>query len=645
MNPDWIGAFRQDPNRAVADLFSGRAGIGSGFRLDVPEILYQAFPAEYANDRNALDAALLRWLLEMRADHSAQIRRLGASAYAKRLVDALVTIQLLDLANARARIRADLDTWLRWLRPLRLAPDRDPALECWRLVSRDHRSRSMGDAATWLRLAGDPRPEYFSVAWVGLKLLANDGDARRNQILMVHAAIRHAAATSHGDIGTARRSCRRHFGALRGLFPRSPQYWDRVLVEATGTVIECETGFSRDLALKLRPPPRNGRNHRWRSQSTEERPSTQAEFDRLQGDIEHDPSNDDLPRRLFELSTRNLRFAEATGESYYFVRSLVNLGTQLLKAATLDEGELDEFGHLIERALAWEPAEVYAWGLWAEWFMACGNLPAREWTLREMARLFPDDECCRVELARLLMDRGADHSDESAYWLRQAVERNPDKVHSHVELARMLGWRGQYEEATHLLDDVLEREPTNAVALNVRQNIGREPFVQPDGQSPTVSPNLVASGSPLVRELARRGELTAAFNRAARALNGSQSTWTRQISEEATRGDSLAAFYAQWLKLSRAPESPPPHAWAWKACRQWQERSVRDDWRQLANVFPEAATETEFLRILAATCKSGDDPGTAELGQQRLQLGRHQCGTADCELCAGHPGTTRSPRR
>ena len=597
-----MGAFRQNPDRAVADLFSGRAGVGSGFRLDVPEILYQAFPAELADDRNVLDGVLLRWLLKARADHPAQMRRLGASAYAKRLVDALATIQLVDLPSSRARIREDLDAWLRWLTPLRLAPDRDPALECWRLVAGDQ--RSIGDAATWLRLAGDPRTEYFSVAWVGLKLLPNNGDARRNQLLMVYAAIRHATVTSHGDIGTARRSCRRHFGALRGLFPRNPHYWDHVLVEVTDNIIECETGFSRELAHKLRPPQGNDRVGHRRSPTPEERPNTQAEFALLQSDIDHDPSSDDLPRRLFELSTRNLRFAEATGESYYFVRTLVNLGTQLLKGGTLDEEELVEFGGLIERALAWEPSETYAWGLWAEWFMACGNLPAQEWTLREMGRLFPDDEYCRVELARLLMDHGAGNWDESEYWLRQAVERNPDKVHSHVELARMLGRRGKDAEVIQLLDDVLERYPTNAVALSVRQNVGHGPFVQPR-QSATPGPKPVASESPLIRELARRAQLTGAFNRATRVVNGSQSTSTLLIAEEAARGDSLAGFYAQWLKLDGASEGPPPHAWAWNACRQWQERSVRDDWGQLADRFPEAATETEFLRTLAATCSPG----------------------------------------
>lgn len=593
MNADWVAVFRQNADQAITDLFSGRAGAGSGFRLDVPELLYQAFPVDRADDREKLDGALLRWLRNMRTDHPLQVRKLGMSAYAKRLVDALVAIQLVDLPNSRAHIRSDLDAWLRWLSPLRLAPDRDPALECWRLVSRDQ--TTVGNAATWLRLAGDPRPEYFNVAWVGLKLLPNNGDARSNQLLMVHAAIRHASATSHGDVGTARKSCNRRLAVLRGIFPRSPGYWKRILLDVTDEIIECEAGFSREVAHRLRPDPTQGRIDRLRAR--EERPNTQAEFDRLKSDIEHFPSTDGLPRRLLDLSSRNLRFAEATGESYYFVRTLLKLGTQLLKVATVNEEELIELGHMIEHALAWQPAEPYAWGLWADWFGACDNWVAREWTLREMARLFPDNEYCRVELARLLMDRNTEHWYESVNWLRQAVERNPDKVHSHVELARILGGHGGQAEAIQLLDEVLARDPSNGVAKSVRDNLGHEAFGQTsnDRASPDRTP--VACEFPLVQELERRGKLTREFDQASRAVAAGRSLVTPLINEEIAKGDSLAGFYAQWLKLDSASECPP-HAWAWNACRHWQVRSTRDEWQRLAARFPEAATETEFLRIL-----------------------------------------------
>ncbi len=596
MSADWLASFRHDPDQAIADLFSGRAGLGSSFRLDLPEFLHRAFPADLVAERQQLDGVLLSWLLTMRGDQPEQVRRLGMSTYAKRLVDALVALQLVDLPNSRNRIRSDLDAWLRWLTPLRLAPERDPALECWRLISQDQPSES--NAAAWLRLAADPRPEYFNVAWVGLKLLPNERDAQRNQLLMAHAALRHAVVISHGDLGTARRSWNRRIAVLRGLFPRSPGHWHRVLDEVTEAIVTKETGFTRNLALELRPAPTKGQSRR---SPRPEQPNTRVQFDRLEEDMRDDPSSDRLPRRLLDLSRRNLHFAEKTGDSYYFVRTLHNLGSQLLRLAKWEERELIELGALVENALVWEPANAYTWGLWADWFAVCDNLPAREWTLREMARLFPSNEYCRVELARLLMERDAQDWDEPVHWLRQAVEWNPDRVHSHVELARVLGVLGDRTEAIGLLKGVLGRDPSNEIAKAVLEHLGLE---APDqtADAATWSPVPVPCHSSLVRELERRGRLAGEF--IAANVAGDLRGPTALIHEEAIKGDSLAGFYAQWLGLECASQRPP-HAWAWTACQHWQERSADEEWEQLAAVYPEAATETRFLRLLAANGGGG----------------------------------------
>ena len=57
----WIDMFRDSPNQAISDLFSGRAGVGSNLRLDVPELLYQAFPPTLVEERAELDDALFSW--------------------------------------------------------------------------------------------------------------------------------------------------------------------------------------------------------------------------------------------------------------------------------------------------------------------------------------------------------------------------------------------------------------------------------------------------------------------------------------------------------------------------------------------------------------------------------------------------------
>lgn len=239
MTDRWFEAFRREPEQAVADLISGRAGVGSNLRLDLPELLYQAFPQNLVDERAQLDGALLSWLLGMRKNHAEQVKRLGVAAYGKRVGDVLIALQLLDLPEAKRRIRAELGAWLRWLEPLRLAPERDPALECLRLLTGGQPDARHADL--WFRLAADPRPEYLTVALAGLQFLPNENNARKNQTLMLQALLRHAVTTNDEANAAHTFFCER-FAALRGFFPRGPQHWKRVLREALDGFLEHTPG-------------------------------------------------------------------------------------------------------------------------------------------------------------------------------------------------------------------------------------------------------------------------------------------------------------------------------------------------------------------------------------------------------------------
>ena len=720
----WLEVFRGEPERAVDDLFTGRAGAASNLRLDIPEFLYQTFPPNLPDERERLDGALSGWLDGMREDYAAQVARLGFPVYGKRLGDALIALQLLDLPQTRCRIRADVDTWLRWLLPLRLAPERDPALECRRVLTRGQPDAR--HTAMWLRLASDRRTEYLAVALAGLQLLPNQGDARTNQRLMLQALLRHAVSTRQ-EVAAARRFFNQRFAALRGLFPRSPQHWDRVLLQALdGFVESTQERMASELVRDLRDRRISVSQRPRRDRASGRGPVPLEQVNRLKSDFQGtDHQSGALARRLFDLLEQNLRYAEATGESHYFVRTLSNLGHPLLERYSLEETDLARLGLMIERALAWEPMDSYCWMLWADWFGAQGWSDAREWTLREVLRLFPDNESSRVELARLLPDRGEDwHSEEAEHWLRQAVERNPNGEHSRVELAHLLMRRGEGEhldEAERLLRQAVERNPNgehSRVELArllmrrgegehldeaerlLRQAVERNPNGEhsrvelahllmrrgedrhldeaerllgqvvernPDNEharggmgvllaqrSHTAAPERLLAEFPerqpatprSLQPLAQSGNgmdsaddgdllgdggdapdhdyLTApsrlpfwmsspdaAVFRVSSSVPESpgarpQTAPTEQIRREARRGDALAGFYSQWLMPDETPECPP-HAWAWNACLNWQESAQPERWRNLAAEFPEAARETEFLRILAASAAAASD--------------------------------------
>jgi len=328
----WYEIFLSNPNQAIADLFSGRAGLGSGLRLDIPELLYQEFPdtPEFAEPRQLLDNALLHWLNAMRGDYVAQVKRLGYGVYSKRLCDALTSVQLLDLPITIYHLRETASSWRNWLTPLRLAPERDPALEYWRVLT--HRQREDASPATWLQLADDPRHEYLSVALVGLQRLPNGHDAQRNQQTQLLALLHHAVLLQ--DSGKASKFFNQHYAALRARYPAGPDHW-QMLLEIVTAGFKPKTVIGKDLLENLRQPAKQQRKNR-PSPLTALQPADKAEFEALSKDIKNSrqPASN-LAQRLFAILDKNYGYSQATGDSYFFTSTLSNLGTRLLKRRKL----------------------------------------------------------------------------------------------------------------------------------------------------------------------------------------------------------------------------------------------------------------------------------------------------------------------
>ena len=481
------------------------------------------------------------------------------------------------------------------------------------------------------------------MALAGLRLLPNQDDARKNQVLMLQALLRHAVKVHH-EAGAACTFFDRHFAALRGLFPRGPQHWNPILNEVLDGFLEhTKEPIARELADAFRAEVRtDSQAKRRRPSSGRARmpmPVTQEEWGNLMNDIrgsDHRPET--LARRLFEILERNHDYAKATGVSYYFVRTLHNLGTVLLERHALDSADMDRFGIMIERALVWEPANPYCWMLWAEWFKVQGRRNAHEATLREMLRLFPNDLPARVELARLLIPRGEIHWDEAEHHLRNAMDRDPGDEHSHVVMARLLALRDRGEEAEAMLAEFLRQYPENATARESLDRLRAHAYpdtaaaafdeagddAMQEGVDHDVPPIPPPPG--VLEELLRRGNLAGEFSRVRIAVAcGLAAPPMGLIRRESRKGDSLAGFYSQWLMPAETPEGPP-HAWAWKACRYWQESASPDRWQSLAAEFPEAAPETEFLRVLSATPDDDNQSGA---------VGWHE------HHCSGNNGASR----
>jgi hypothetical protein len=101
------------------------------------------------------------------------------------------------------------------------------------------------------------------------------------------------------------------------------------------------------------------------------------------------------------------RYAEATGDNYYLVRSANNIGMRLIEFGPTDE--LAERGNLAvelaRKSLAWLPTHVHTWALWRDALETQGHYdPEKEFAdfIAGYARVEPYGRAETPDAARML---------------------------------------------------------------------------------------------------------------------------------------------------------------------------------------------------------------------------------------------------
>lgn len=225
-------------DRKLNDIFIGRWPGFTGL-MPVPEFLCQEFSTLDLN--KALDEALLGWLLRAKETEKSQRRRLSKPVYASRICDALITAQLLDLPKINQYARENIDSWIKWLRPLRIAPERDPALECWRLVTLRQPS-DQSNIFEWLSLSVDSRDEYLQVALTGIKR-SPQPNKRATHITLAGALILHTLVNDT-PLDSKYKFIQKHVSAMRAectkefLASLPFGYWEKILSDAMSVLGE-----------------------------------------------------------------------------------------------------------------------------------------------------------------------------------------------------------------------------------------------------------------------------------------------------------------------------------------------------------------------------------------------------------------------
>ena len=220
-------------DRLLGHVFDSRLPEQSS--INVPSFLHKKFANAPTLLRLDLDRALLRWLSKARAHEKAMSRQQTRPVYIWHVRDALVTAQRLDLTRINQHIRENIDQWIEWLRPLRLGPECDPALECWKLLTL-HQPTDQSNIFEWLALAVDSRDEYLQVALTGIKR-SPQPNKRATHITLAGALILHTLVNDT-PLDSKYKFIQKHVDAMRAectnefLSSLPFNYWEKILSDA-----------------------------------------------------------------------------------------------------------------------------------------------------------------------------------------------------------------------------------------------------------------------------------------------------------------------------------------------------------------------------------------------------------------------------
>ena len=472
----WLEALGREPKQAVADLLCGRLPRGQFARLECAEFIQRALadavPVERARSLlGRLDQGLGEWLAEAMAHDAEWRRRDGLQAHLYRLGEALATVGLIGLPQTAYRLRELSPAYRRWLQRYDYGYGDSPYAAYWRALGSTQKDPSLRQQwHEFVANAGDQgHPRYLQpLGLAGLRRLPVGAVER--QLAMINAVLRRAwRLRTEEAVG----EFAERLAALRAEFPMANDTWRgralrlvqlleedeqsrpswnaqeaarlnefraRLLAAVQPFIGDLDLGYATACSIEIPSLPTFDEGVRTHHELLAKKPMAIG--------------------RALDLFERHRRYAEASGDSYFFVRTLCNLGHRLLRNPGADAAAMDSLRDLLRHALALEPGNAYSWSFWAELEQAQGEEDVAEAVLWEAVRRFPDNEPTRVELALLLQRRHAreqTHSllAEAEQLLREVVAANPRSEHSRSELARLLARSGRQDNALSLLREWL----------------------------------------------------------------------------------------------------------------------------------------------------------------------------------------------
>ncbi|HYD31325.1 MAG TPA: hypothetical protein VEB64_10785 [Azospirillaceae bacterium] len=451
----WLERFVDAPPQELDDLLSGLADIAPFERASASDALVRLFGDcdPRGAERRLLDETLAAWLQSRRRASASWRREYGLPRFVTEYCEGLAAIWRLDLPQSAAWLQASFLDLLRWAEPLFLSTAWDLPGHLTRaaaLTQTDRRHR-----LPWYRLCADAvRPSQrhlLDPALLGLDNLPPEkaGQQRPNKEL-VNGLARWARELPEQP--KEQGEFLRRWRAIKARYPRTASTWygcwggileDKRNVDAPFRqwLLQNDPGLGRKPARAEAPPeipwdiPDQVKGMRQRARKGLSKVLLD-EMVQLLGTLE--------------------RYANATGDAYYFVRSACSLGASIARQAS---------GHaliLARDALVWEPGNGHAWDLRGRALTHLGRADLAELVYWEAVRRVPSDPVVRNQLAILLQQR-PDRVAEAEGLFREVMALGLHNAPSRVELARLMARQGRMGEAEDLLRRTMDDIPDHAI--------------------------------------------------------------------------------------------------------------------------------------------------------------------------------------
>lgn len=480
----WLAALIARPAMELRALLEGYADVAPYGRAEPADAAVSLLHGVAGDDpaRIAFDQACGETLAILRGDLS----RASGEEYEHLalILDRLLTV----IGRVRPRqtiadLHARYPYWFRMVEAATIDDGLDVRREFWRLLALTQDAAGLSAQPRrlmplWLELCAEAGPlglydeSYLDVGLIGLRRLPLGPADSSTEEAVCHGIARWAARQQPGKLVFLSR-----WREIESAYPRSPDYWPDLVADviaATEAYLSQATerrtsGFPaaawwRDELDLL--PRRAGEVAAASGRRRVIEPPARELHEAVVRDIAQ--ATRVLVPRIDRLMQAHRRYADATGDTYYLVRTACNIGMQLIRQADEQTTRGACAAGLARLALDYAPHNVFAWALWRDALAVQGNIRDAELIGWEALRRYPEDPQWRNQLAGLLEEK-AGRPEEAERLLHETTLLFPLNGVARVHRAKILSDRlSRHQDADDALRQTIETIPDHVYAYNER---------------------------------------------------------------------------------------------------------------------------------------------------------------------------------